>query len=389
MRNGGELTAIGRQPPRCPPPEDFVMSATKITSPDHPALGELCAELASMARELDVSNLWPEQQLKLCGEYGVFEWFLEPEFGGQAWDNEAVVHGHLALSSACLTTTFILTQRTGACRRIATSANEQAKATLLPDLVTGDAMATVGISHLTTSRRHLARPVLTAESVDGGYVLNGFSPWVTGAAQSDHAVVGATVTVNEEVTAEQVLIALPTNLPGVLAAEPAQLVGLTASHTGELRMKDVFVDERWVLAGPVENVLSIGSGAGAGGYQTSTLALGLARSAIHFLATQSTERPELSAPVEALENEHEEVSDLLFAVVRGEPDCSTEQLRQQANSLALRSAQAALAAAKGTGYVLGHPAGRWCREALFFLVWSCPQPVISANLCELAGIAAD
>jgi hypothetical protein len=26
------------------------------------------------------------------------------------------------------------------------------------------------------------------------------------------------------------------------------------------------------------------------------------------------------------------------------------------------------------------------REALFFLVWSCPQPVMQANLCELAGL---
>jgi alkylation response protein AidB-like acyl-CoA dehydrogenase len=63
------------------------------------------------------------------------------------------------------------------------------------------------------------------------------------------------------------------------------------------------------------------------------------------------------------------------------------ELRQRANSLALRASQAALAAAKGAGYVAGHPAGRWCREALFFLVWSCPQPVLQANLCELAGIA--
>jgi hypothetical protein len=46
-----------------------------------------------------------------------------------------------------------------------------------------------------------------------------------------------------------------------------------------------------------------------------------------------------------------------------------------------------LSAAKGSGYVIGHPAGRWCREALFFLVWSCPQPVLSAHLCELAGIS--
>ena len=28
----------------------------------------------------------------------------------------------------------------------------------------------------------------------------------------------------------------------------------------------------------------------------------------------------------------------------------------------------------------------WCREALFFLVWSCPQSVLTATLCEFAGL---
>jgi hypothetical protein len=61
------------------------------------------------------------------------------------------------------------------------------------------------------------------------------------------------------------------------------------------------------------------------------------------------------------------------------------ELRSRANSLVLRATQASLVAAKGAGYLSGHPAGRWCREALFFLVWSCPQPVQDANLCELAA----
>jgi alkylation response protein AidB-like acyl-CoA dehydrogenase len=71
----------------------------------------------------------------------------------------------------------------------------------------------------------------------------------------------------------------------------------------------------------------------------------------------------------------------------GSGGCSPDELRARANSLALRATQGALTAAKGSGYVLGHPAGRWCREALFFLVWSCPQPVVAAALCELAGLA--
>jgi hypothetical protein len=79
------------------------------------------------------------------------------------------------------------------------------------------------------------------------------------------------------------------------------------------------------------------------------------------------------------------VEDLL-QLAGGVQVCTNDTLRAAANSIVLRASQAALSAAKGTGYVVGHPAGRWCREALFFLVWSCPEGVMSANLCELAGI---
>ena len=363
------------------------MFSPKISSPDDPSLVELCERLAELAREPDVSGDWPNAQLDLCGQYGVYEWFIEPEWGGQGWGCEAIVRGYLALSSACLTTTFILTQRSGACRQIASSANEQLKKALLPQLAQGKLLATVGISHLTTSRRHLARPVLQAERVPGGFVLKGFSPWVTGAAHAQTVVLGASVMLDDQPTEEQLLAALPTDLPGVTTPPPAQLIGLTASHTGELRLDGVFVEDQWVLAGPVENVMLRSAGGGTGGYQTSALALGLARSAIDFLESEARQRAELDAPLDALRNDYEHLHDVLFAVVRGEDGCRGEDLRQQANSLALRSSQAALATAKGTGYLQGHPAGRWCREALFFLVWSCPQPVVTANLCELAGIS--
>ncbi len=104
------------------------------------------------------------------------------------------------------------------------------------------------------------------------------------------------------------------------------------------------------------------------------------------METESARRPELSAAAVELHREHEQLQDDLLAVAEGNQACSSEDLRVRANSLVLRCTQAALAAAKGAGYVVGHPAGRWCREALFFLVWSCPQSVMAANLCELAGI---
>lgn len=365
----------------------LTMAGTLIRSPDSHELAELCAALAALAPDLDRTGAWPVQQLALCGEYGVFEWFLEPEWGGQGWDEEAIVRGYLALSRACLTTTFIITQRSGACRRIVTSDNDSLKSELLPALARGDSFATIGISHLTTSRRHLVEPVLQAERADGGFLLNGYTPWVTGAAHAEHVVLGATLVDGGAATGEQLLVALPTKLPGVSVPPAAHLVGVSASHTGEVRLENVSVGEPWVLAGPVENVMSLGSGAGTGGHQTSTLALGLSQAAIDFIAAEAVRRGDLQAPLQALRRECDEVTHELISLVQGRPACTSEQLRQRANSLVLRSTQSALAAAKGAGYVVGHPAGRWCREALFFLVWSCPQPVVSANLCELAGLA--
>jgi len=358
----------------------------KITTPEDPALAKLCERLASLANELDLSGQWPAEQLRLCGEYGVFEWFIGTEYGGQAWDQGMITRGYLALSAACLTTTFILTQRTGACRRVETSPNEALKAELLPALARGESFATVGVSHLTTSGRHLKRPLLRAQRVDDGIVLDGLSPWVTGGPHAESIVLGAQIVEGEEATEEQILIVMPADLPGVSCPPHTQLVGLTSSHTGQVKLDKVMVDNRYLLAGPMAEVMNQGTGGTTGGLQTSTLALGLSRAALDFIRGETDKRVELFTPSDALERDWEQTHAALVAAFEGAPTCTNEQLRTGVNSLVLRSTQAALAAAKGAGYVAGHPVGRWCREALFFLVWSCPQPVMNANLCELAGL---
>lgn len=353
----------------------------KIMHVDDPALSELCALLRSQADEVDVLGAWPARQLSLCGEFGVYEWFLPADSGGQDWPEAEIIRGYLRLSAACLTTTFIITQRTGACLRIAASDNQQIKDQLIPDLISGKSFATVGISHLTTSRRHIAKPVLQARETDDGFVLDGFSPWVTGGAHASTVVIGATLDDGREI-----LVALPMNLSGVSTPAPAKLVALSASHTGAVRCDGVRVDRKYLLAGPIENVMTTGQGGSTGGLQTSTLAIGLAGAAIEFLEREAEKRSGLLDPARSLRETLVAVEHDLRALAAGNETCTRESLRARANSLVLRATQAALSAAKGTGFVQGHPAGRWCREALFFLVWSCPQPVMAANLCEFAGL---
>ncbi len=357
------------------------MTDNEIITPDSPNLGALCTQLSGMADSLQSAADWPAKQLQICASHGVFRWFIAQEQGGLGWSGDGVVRGYLELSAACLTTTFVITQRTGACRRIASSENEDLKAKLLPDLLAGNTFATVGISHLTTSRQHLKKPVLMATEVEGGYVLDGYSPWVTGAKAADTLVIGASME-----DGRQLLLAVPTSIEGVQAGEPAELVGLSASQTGPVNFQNVFCPGEWVLDGPRKDVMKRGSGANTGGLETSTLAVGLSTAAYRFLVEQREKRTEFAQPTERFEAELDSLKNDLVAAAAGTPACDPMQIRTRANSLVLRITQAALSSAKGAGYLQSHPVGRWCREALFFLVWSCPANVLSANLCELAKI---
>ncbi len=295
-----------------------------VTSPHDPALDELCRRLAEGADEIDRVGRWPAEQLALCGDAGVYQWFLEPQHGGMGWNAEDTIRGYMALARACLTTTFILTQRTGACRRIAGCQNETLKERLLPGLASGELFTTVGISHLTTSRRHLGRPVLAAEETASGFRLDGMSPWVTGGAAAEVIVMAATLVENGAPTERELVLAVPTNLAGLSIDEPLPLVGLTASSTGPVRLNRVELSRDALIAGPAANVMLSAAGGSTGGYETSALALGLSQAAIDFLAGESKQRPELTPPRDALAEEHTNLVDDLLALVRGEARCTKE-----------------------------------------------------------------
>ena len=157
-------------------------SPQKIKTPDNPLLAQLADQLSQLATSLDQpdsdAQLWPHEQLRLAGEYGVNHWFVPTELGGFGWSPREIVAGYLSLSRSCLTTTFIITQRAAAIRRIVASQNIELRDELLTGILSCESAATVGISHLTTSRRHLEKPVLLATETSDGFELSGYSPWV-------------------------------------------------------------------------------------------------------------------------------------------------------------------------------------------------------------------
>lgn len=351
---------------------------------DCPRLSEVCAQLEALASaRSDNAAAWPQESMFALADHDVFRWFIPVEFGGWNWSAEQILDGYFELSQACLTSTFILTQWHAACRRIISSESQPLKQQLLPAMACGSLFATVGISHLTTSRQYWNRPALRATPTNGGYLLSGCSPWVTAAQAADVLVLGASLD-----DGKQLLAAVPRQSHGLVIQSALPLMALSASCTGQVDLVNVRIEHSQIVAGPKANVMqdSSSSGGGPGGLHTSILAVGLSMRAVRYLQEQTKLRPALGSVSDKLCSDVQRLRNSLTQLIVGKSEMTVSQIRHQANGLVLRTTQAALQAAKGAGYVQGHPAGRWAREALFFLVWSCPQEVVDANLCDFAGL---
>ncbi|QEF97385.1 hypothetical protein Mal15_14250 [Stieleria maiorica] len=362
-----------------------------------PGFQQLCQTLASLAPRWRTTRDWPAESLSLCGQHGIFYALTgmnppgrDHPIGSAADQVETLIE----LARADLLTTFVITQHLGAIKRIAASdrlAGDEAtgsrlQTTVLPSLLDGSTIGSVGISHLTTSRLHLDGPAVVATEVDHGYRLRGTIPWVTGAPAVGYVVVGATLD-----DATQILALISPEDQGVHPGAGANMIAMTASCTDAIGLRDVFVPEAHVLSGPRENVLAAAkptgdAPTGAGGLQTSALALGLSFAALDYLRDESLRRDSLTPIVDRFGHEHQQLHEIILAAANGDPRHDSGTIRSLANGLVARTTAAAMTTAKGAGMMTDHPVGRWCQQALFFLVWSCPQPVAQAHLCELAGL---
>jgi alkylation response protein AidB-like acyl-CoA dehydrogenase len=333
---------------------------------------------AGLANAADARPVWPAASWDVLRQAGILTWSIPKAYGGAEKSVIELLSAYHQLAGACLTTCFILSQREAAARRIIDHGSDQLRKELLPALARGEAFTTVGLSQLTTSRQ-FGKPAMAVADAGGHLIFDGSMPWVTGAAHADYFVSGGVLP-----DGRQLLAIVHRDLPGVNVSPPLELMALEGSLTAEVKCSQVAVERRWLLAGPAEKVLGTGRG-GTGGLETSCLALGLANAAIQYLMRESASRPELRVLGERLAEPHKQVYQEMFQLAEnGAMPEQSAALRGRANTLVLQATQTALTAAKGMGFLKDHPAQRWARQALFFLVWSCPRPATEATLAYLA-----
>lgn len=343
------------------------------------ALEQLTQGLARLSTHYDLVGEWPQKSLDLLTGAGAWTWIIPRAHGGLELDPFSQIQAYEAVAAGCMTCLLILTQRDGACEFIASGTNDAMKSDWLPRLAANDAMTSIGISQLTTSRRR-GRQALTARRDGAGYRLNGYMPWVTSAERCEFVVTAAATE-----DGRQILAMVPMKAVGVFIDPPMKLMALEASRTSEVHCRDVLIEPQFIIRGPEEDALKRRSPVKS--LVVVSAGLGLARALLGDLLRH------VSGDDRALLDMADEAK-VRFAAVRervlhhaeqlNEPaaDVPKNELRIAVNDLLQRLAVAALTFAKGSGFIRQRDTQRLVREALFFLVWSAPDEVRAGTLSK-------
>lgn len=222
--------------------------------------------------------------------------------------------------------------------------------------------------------------MVRAERVEGGYLIDGHVPWVTGETFYPEFLLGAALSDGRSLFA----IAPLKNQPGVRLSEPMRLAAMESART-------VTVDfERFLI--PDARVASV---APEGWIQRNDMinvalqrhfALGCAQAALDLIEIQAKKKGNaaIQETFEALSRELEACREAVSPA--SEEELSTDirlEARAWTIELASRCAQAAIAATGGSANSLENAAQRIYRETIVYTVSAQTPPIMEATLRRL------
>jgi alkylation response protein AidB-like acyl-CoA dehydrogenase len=282
-------------------------------------------------------------ELAAAGLYGI----------GREADFATVCAVFEALSSGCLTTAFVWGQHTGTVHAAAASDNPAVRAWLDP-LCSGTRRSGLALGGALPGP-----PLLRASRVDGGWRLEGSSPWVSGWGRIDVVHTAAR-------TPDEQLVWLLVDAEG-LHAERVALAALNATATVRADFDGLVVgDDR------VTSIAPFGPNPQADVFVLrihASFALGVIRRCCALLGPT------------ALDDELAECRAALDAATAN----TIAAARAFASALALRGSAALMATVGARSLLLDEHAQRLAREALFVAVYAGRPPVRAALLARLGA----
>ena len=300
------------------------------------------------------------------------------EYGGPGISEQEFRIFQEECARASGTFAFLQTQHQSAASLIGGSENSTLKQEYLPKMGDGRKLVGIGFSQL----RRPGKPIMTATPTDGGFILNGLVPWVTGWSYYSEFLIGATL---PDGSALFLLVPL-IEQKGIKVSPPMELAAMASAMTVSVNFEDFFVQDDlaaftrppgWITASDQVNLALQGH-----------FAIGCSLAGLDVLESAAMKRnsEKIQAVLEALRTELKCCREATAEAQLLSGDDTTEQrlfVRAWAIDLAFRCAQAAVISSSGAANSLQHPAQRIYREALVFSVSAQTTTIMEASLSRL------
>jgi alkylation response protein AidB-like acyl-CoA dehydrogenase len=341
----------------------------------------LKTEVIPIANEIDYTPKLLQQAVEGLGNLGILGLRIPQHWGGLAVNSATFSQFQELIARYSGTLAFLQTQHQSASAMLSQSSNTALQQAYLPLMSCGKVKLGIGFSQL----RRQGHPTITATEVEGGYLVNGLVPWVTGWDIFDQFIGAATLPNGKAVFGLLPLQTTQQSEGKVEVSLPMSLSAMTATNTVSVTFTQWFLPEKQVVfikpAGWIEqrdwqNPL-----------KASFFTLGCIQAGIDVLeaAYQKKGFEFIQTAINAFSAE---LNQCRHQILQGidNPNLTLAQkyqLRGWAIELAGRCAHAGVTVSSGAANLLHHSAQRVYREALVFTVSGQTTGLMAATVNHL------
>jgi alkylation response protein AidB-like acyl-CoA dehydrogenase len=333
--------------------------------------------IAPRAAEVDETEAYPADQLRLLGEHGLMGLYIPEAFGGSELGALAFCLAVEEIAWACASTAVIYLVQYAGGFPIVVAGTEEQKRRYLPRLASGEITAAFSVSE-PGAGSDAASLSTTAVRRGDRYVLNGTKMWVTNGSRAGVLTLFATVDRGRGKYGVTAFLVEP-GFPGFAVGKLERKLGIRGSPTVAIHLTDCEV--------PVENRL----GAEGEGFRLALRALdgsrpavgaqavGIAQAALDAAVAYAKERQQFGQAIAAFQGVQFMLADMAMQVHgarlmvhhaaalldRGAPRTALESSLAKcfAADAAMKVATDAVQIFGGYGYTREYPVERFMRDA--------------------------
>ncbi len=357
---------------------EFDFGLTESAAMIRNAAGRFADEqIMPLSAEIDANDRFPGELWEPMGALGLHGITVEEEWGGLGLGYLDHVIAVEEVSRASGAVGLSYGAHSNLCvNQIRRWGNPEQKARYLPKLISGEHLGSLAMSE-TGAGSDVVSMKLRADTVPGGYRLNGTKFWITNATYADTLVVYAK-TAPESGSRGITAFLIEKGMPGFSIGQKIDKMGLRGSPTAELVFEDCFVPEEQIM-GPLHG--GVGVLMSGLDYERVVLAgmqIGIMQACLDVVIPYVRERKQFGKPIGSFQLMQAKIADMyvamqsarayVYAVAKA---CDAGQTTRfdaagailLASENAFRAAGEAVQALGGAGYTKDWPVERFLRDA--------------------------